>query len=204
MFSGNFWDGALGGAIGGSAGYVIGGTIAAHMETIAKTAIAALNLTVETIGFIVDVAGAMISSPLEVTGAIIGDIIYGPLDQMMIIGEDRITGQTKEITLRSFRFNEKIGYSYAVSKNEIHVGHTTFRSLRGDYGSLKKWSAEVHIAHEIGHTFQASEMGIFYGTSVVPLTFPANILTRFGISNTPLHVFENDATYRGIYKGIKQ
>jgi len=144
--------------------------------------------------------------PITIPTAFILDTIYGPVGEMTITTYD---AQARHLYIdqrivKAYRLNEELVFSYVPGENEIHVGVTTFRALRGDFGLNWQNRAISHIAHEIGHTYQAREWGLLYWGTVVPLTFPANALKMVGINNFPIiRFFENNATNRGRYVGVK-
>lgn len=60
-------------------------------------------------------------------------------------------------------------------------------------GVGRNW-AELHIAHEIGHTVQARKWGPLYSLAIATTHF----------RNVPiLNYFERNASYRGVYGGVK-
>jgi len=127
--------------------------------------------------------------PFQAAGALIGDIIYGPLEEGIAGMEDRVTGRLYCMLVKSFRFNTIIGYNWTPFAGETHLSAVEFSYAKaGSLGTLR---------HECGHGLQAWLSGPLYYITVVPLTFPSNILKHnLGIYKSPIHIFEDDATNR--------
>jgi hypothetical protein len=180
--------------IAGAASVIHGvANTAAALASIALNAgMAVINIAAVAVGIAVNIA----MLPLRIAGAIIMDIIKGPVRTGTLTYEDIDTGMVGTAKVKQFRFNDLIGYDYTPSGSEIHVGKMTFDGAkRGIFGTLP---------HESGHLIQHHIMGLFYYVTVVPLTGLSNILRYdLGVENSPVHFFEDDATRRGRVTNFK-
>ncbi|MBI9017673.1 MAG: hypothetical protein JEZ07_10495 [Phycisphaerae bacterium] len=128
------------------------------------------------------------------------DIICGPLAETIILGADKTQGTSPdqrdwiEIRLCAWRFSAVTGYSCAPCTDQVWVSLDTFN----DALNKRRWVNSL-ISHEIGHNFQARELGIWYYFTTVVLTLPSNLIE----ASTMLDYYEDNASDRGIYGGLK-
>jgi len=163
-------------------------------------------------------SGFAISSTLgPYVGAVVEDIIYGPVDQIVVYGRRQGSTVFEEIHVKAYRFMEKIGYLWTPSRNEFHCDQGFVSGLRkhqfaskaNPVTNMNAVSAYEGIAaHEIGHTTQFSPLPIIgevlYGLSVVPCTIIHHTMRGLGVSHTPIFShFEKDADLHGEYGGTK-
>jgi RHS repeat-associated protein len=203
MFGGGFGQGATYGAMGSAASFAVAASMGQFVEPVA------------------DYVAEHAAHTIDIAVAFVQDRIHGPLDTIIIWGEGIDETQWREITVKAYRLNEaigKYGTSWAISKNEIHTMKSVIDELRASSCPASRVSpafddlqdahgryipgtgfgsaAEMHIAHEIGHTAQAVKMGPAY----LPLVAGT---TSFG--GVPvLNHFERNASFRGLYGGIRR
>jgi len=197
IFGGDFREGAMWGAIGAAAGYVV----STYMDDF-------LNAVVDTT-----------VSVLDLTGALLGDIIYGPLDTEFLRGRRAGSSTWRTIKVKAYRLMGRIGYIWTPFRNEFHCSQDFLNYLRAET-IASRTSPVTHnksplshsgtAAHEIGHTTQFLPIPIVgelaYYLSVAPASFVHHTIVRgiFHAENAPIiSHFENDASQFGEYGGIK-
>lgn len=158
-------------------------------QAIGSAAIKVAGIAINIASFTVNVAVGLTIFPLQAAGALISDIIYGPLEEGIAGMEDRVTGRLYCMLVKSFRFNTVTRWNWTPFAGETHLTEQTFNDAQaGRFGVL---------GHECGHGLQAWLGGPLYYITVVPLTLPSNILRyNLGINKSSIHIFEDDATSR--------